>query len=172
MTDMILSKGTPTNFELAIPILPSMVSLEEVDQLVLHLHEAVLPSMTIDTIPRYWQGIKIDEQPGHAINYEDWNISFTVDAQLTNWMVIYEWMMYITTALADGQEHHLPRQYTINASLLATDNYKNPCFNVTFIGVWPATLGEVRFANRDGENILESTATLKYEYYNIERMTS
>lgn len=165
-----ISKGTPTNFELAIPRLPSMTSLQEVDKLTLHLHEAVLPSMQVEMIPRYWQGVKVDEQAGHDITYDDWNISFTVDANLENWLALYEWLNYITTALADQNEHINPVDHTVDCSLIATDNFKNQVFNAQFKGVWIQTLGEIRFANRDGEMVLESTAILKYGYYSVTRL--
>jgi hypothetical protein len=169
MTDMILSKGTPTNFELAIPRLPSMTEVSEVDKIVLHLHETVIPNSAIDTIPRHYMGVQVDEQPGHNIQFDDWEINFTVDSQLSNWRALWDWMNYITAVkeIPVTPSYINPKDHMIDCSLIITDNFKNPIFNIRFTGVWIQRLGEVRFTNRDGEQILESTATLKYYYFEI-----
>jgi hypothetical protein len=161
-----LSKGIPANFEVVIPRLPSMTLLKESDDLILHIHETLVPSMAIDIVPVHWQGIKVSEHAGTNITFEDWNLSFTVDAELKNWRILQQWINYITSAVADQREHLLPEEYQVNAALVIYDNFRNALCKIIFIGAWIQTLGEISLSNRD-TGILESTATIKYGHYEV-----
>lgn len=166
-----LSKGMPANFEVVIPRLPTMDLLRETEDLVLHIHESLIPGMAVETIARTWQGIKVDEQPGTGITFEDWRIDFTVDAELKNWRILQQWFNYMTAAKANQTEHLLPSQYKVNANLIVYDNYRTPLIKVSFIDAWIQTLGEIRVSNREGTSLLESSAIFKYNRYEISAMT-
>jgi hypothetical protein len=164
-----LSKGTSSNFEVIIPRLPTMTLLRESEDLILHVHESLIPGMSIETSSRKWMGIKVDEQPGTGIIFEDWKLGFSVDAELKNWRILQQWFNFITAAKADQTEHLLPSQFTVNAALMLYDNFRNPLVKVIFLNTWISALGEIRVSNRESSP-LESSATFKYNRYEIEAL--
>lgn len=168
MADVVtLSRGVPSNFEVVIPRLPTMSLLRETEDLVLHIFDSLVPGMSIESAPRTWMGIKVDEQPGTGIVFDDWKFDFAVDAQLKNWRILQQWLNFITSAKANQAEHLLPSQFQVNASLMLYDNYRNILMKVSFLNVWIQGLGEIRVSNRE-TTPLESSATLKYNRYEIE----
>lgn len=162
----IHSSATPTNFELVIPRLPTMTSLGEADQLVLKIHETVLPGVMVPVIEANWAGILARQDATHRLEFEDWVATYTVDSQFSNWKAFYDWMRYITSGKAEfATDKIVPEDHIINMVLNIRDNYERNLLQVTFYNVWIYSMGEVRLAYREGELQLESTVTFKYSYY-------
>jgi hypothetical protein len=163
----VQSKSTPTNFELVLPRLPHIDTVSGSQELTLNLHEVIIPSMTFDAVEVRFAGIFVRSDPSHNITYEDWNISYVVDAQFTNWRLLHDWMKFISSTNVYSTDNINPKDHTINTALLISDNFKNTILTIEFYDVWISSMGDTRLTYREGDMLIESTAVLKYSYYKI-----
>lgn len=159
-----LDTASSQNFRLVFPIIPVSSVLTDNKTLTLNIFSTVLPSVTLNTEERPWQGGKIIEQIG-KMTFEPWIVSFTVDSNFNNWRLLFRWMQYIN----DGSDKwaELGSNYMVDASFQALDNWENRIFEVMFRNTWITSLGEITFSYREGETYIESQATFVYSYYEL-----
>lgn len=159
-----IDKGTPTNYQLIFPLIPSETSIGANNPFVMNIHSAMLPSITMASEEHRWQGNKTK----HGLipmEYDPWLVSFTVDSLLYNWKLLFGWMSYINNNNNKISESH--RSYSVDCSLVVTNNYGYPVLEVIFVGIWPGTMGEVSFSQREGDILLESTVNFNYDYFYV-----
>lgn len=167
---MTISRSTPTNFEFVIPKLPFMAGADEVDGVTLHLFETVIPGQSVNFIEVMWMGVLARQDASHRKEYEDWTISFMVDANFDNWYKLWQWTNYISAGKGEAATDHIkPKMHGVTGSLNITDNFRNLILSIRFYDVWIANLGEVRMSKREGDMGIDCTATLKYSRYEVIR---
>lgn len=160
----VVSKSNPTNFELAIPVVPSETTLAATNELKLNIYGTIIPSMTLEDAEASWQAGKIKFQSG-KLQFDPWTINFMVDSELKNWKVLANWLFYINNNKdVMGQA---PDDAVIDATLRIIDNFNASILTVTFKNLWIQSLGEVSMSTREGESTLESNATFLYDRYEI-----
>ena len=159
-----LNKASPSNFELSFPLLPGQSSLTANDELVLNIHGAVLPAVNVPSLDSDWQGTrrKLASSP---MEFEIMNIQFLVDAQFRNWLLLFNWMTYITNNKDKMMDEHV--NYGIDSTLRMLDNFNNTIIAVNFRGMWPTNLQEVSFSQKEGEVLLEGGATFVFDYFSV-----
>ena len=163
-----LNKATATNFELVFPLLPVTSTLNEIKPLSINIFGTVIPSLSLDETEQRWQGAKMYMHSG-LLNYDTWNISFVVDSKLSNWILLQKWVIFINNN--KDIPSRKPTDYMIDASLNITDNFTTQVATINFKNTWIQSLGEVTLNQRDGESILESNATLRYDRFEITEIT-
>lgn len=159
-----LNKSTATNFQLAFPMIPTEETLAANKPLILNVFGTVIPSVTLDQTESRWQGGRMLFQSG-SVTFEQWPVNFIVDSKLENWALIYKWMMAISDNKAKYSD--IPRNYMVDASLGIMDNFEHAILKIDFKDVWPQSIGEVTFSQREGESIIESSVTLLYNRYEL-----
>lgn len=163
--DLNLNKSTATNFVLVFPKIPTETTISANRPLTLNIFGTVIPSFTLDQTESRWMGGRMIFQSG-SVTFDQWPINFIVDSQLKNWKLLYKWM----TAISNNKDKYtdIPENYQVDASLNVMDNYETSILRVHFRNVWPQSLGEVAFSQREGENIVEASAVLLYDRFEIE----
>lgn len=159
-----MDKATPTNYQLIFPLIPEQTSISANNPFVMNIFSAVIPSLSIATEELRWQGNKTRHSM-EPIEFDPWLVSFVVDSRLENWKLLFKWMAYINNNFDKIAEQHY--KYGVDAALVVTDNYANAVLELRFIDIWPATLGEVSFSQREGDITLESTVNFNYDYFLI-----
>lgn len=119
--------------------------------------------------------------PGTKLVFEPLVVRFKVDANLANYLEVFNWLVGLghpvsfsqTAALAqkaeipafrDGKEAGLKS----DATLVVLTAHKNPSFNVSFIDLFPVSLSELTFDSTDVDvTYLEATATFRYTRFDI-----
>lgn len=164
MVDVNLDQSTPSNFNLVIPKVPTESELSASNELILNVFSSPIPGISLELDEEHWQG-KIVQLPSGRVTFEPWAFSFIVDSDLTNWKLIYEWMMYI----ANNKDYFTAnmRDYAVDSSLIVTDNFRNEKMRIKYRSLWPTTLEEVNFSHREGQNNLECRTTFSYTYFEI-----
>jgi hypothetical protein len=99
------------------------------------------------------------------MEFDPWLVSFIVDSKLYNWKLLFKWMAFINNNKDKIAELH--KNYSVDCSLVVTDNYSNVVLEVIFVSIWPSTLGEVSFSQREGDIQLESTINFNYDYFQV-----
>jgi hypothetical protein len=156
--------ATPANFRLVFPKLPQQSTLAANNELILNTYGVILPSLNLNFEEVAWQGSK-RKVANNQLEFEQLQTQFLVDSQFLNWVLLYEWMTYISDNKDKMAE--LYQNYAVDASLLITDNFKNEIIKIVFVGMWPLNLQEVSFSMREGEVFVESGATFIYDYFEV-----
>lgn len=163
-----IDKASPTSYQLIFPLIPTETSIGANNPFILNIHSVILPSVSIATDEHRWQGNKTRRGLTPA-EFDQWLVSFVVDSQFANWKLLFTWMSYINNNYDKIAEEH--KNYGVDCSLIITDNYATSVLEVVFIDVWPSTLGEVSFSQREGDIILESTINFNYDYFYVRENT-
>lgn len=164
MTTANLNKATATNYKLALPVLPSETTLEATRELTLNIYGTVIPSVSLDQNESRWQGHKMLFHAG-GITFDTWSFQFSVDSAYGNWATLYNWLTYIANNY--DTPSGLPADYMVDCALHIADNFGNTVMKITFKNTWIMSLGEVTLSQREGENTVESSATLAYDRFEI-----
>jgi hypothetical protein len=100
--------------------------------------------------------------PGTRIAYNTLDIEFSINENLSSWLVIYNW-------LRDNTTDQSFRYKNVDAVLTILSNMNNPKLRVKYSNVFPTTLGDIEFDTRlSAENHISATATFRFDYYDIE----
>ncbi len=157
-----MDKATPTNYSLIFPLIPTEDSIGANNPFIMNIFSAIIPSVSMASEELRWQGNK-SKNALEPMEFDPWLVSFVVDAQLENWKLLVKWMAYINNNWNKIAEEK--RNYGVDASLVVTDNYGNSVLELRFIDIWPSTIGEVSFSQREGDIELESTVNFNYDYF-------
>jgi hypothetical protein len=158
------SKATANNFQLIFPKIPTGDSIKDMQSLTLNIHQTVIPSISLTQTEIPWQGGKMRMELG-SLEFENWNVGFTIDSAFQNWKSLYKWLTYIN----NGKDNYgqTMDKYKVDATLQILNNFRTEIMVVEFKGVWINSLGEVTLTYREGTANLDSNAVLSYDRYEI-----
>jgi hypothetical protein len=159
-----LNKANPQNYEIIFPKIPTEETMEGSTELTINIYESVIPSLTMEATPRYWQGGVAQYEAG-SLTYEPWFVRFTVDSEFKNWLTLYKWMLNINN---NKNKFSASREeYVVDATLKITDNNGLVVLKVDFINAWVNMLGEITLSQREGSRDLIASCNLMYDRYQI-----
>jgi hypothetical protein len=169
---------TPTNRNFLSPLNFRLV-LDRAPELNFYLQSASIPGLTFEGGINFTNPFPKIPIPGDHLSYSPLSVSFMVDEDLTNYLQLFNWMLYIAgpTSL-DVEGDILPNStlQTNNNSRIRSDiklmvltSSKNPNMVVTFTDAFPVALGELDFNTTATDvNYLSSSVTFEYVKYTIE----
>jgi len=160
-----LGKATPSNYELIIPKIPTETTISAINPLILNIFSTVIPGVSIAEELLSYQAAQTKRAQGPLV-YEQLSIGFVVDSLFADWKVLMNWLKFINDNSEKMAELH--KEYSVDATLAITDNYRKPLMAIRFVSVWPITIAEVGLSQREGESQLECSATFNYDYFLIE----
>jgi hypothetical protein len=139
-----------------------------------------IPSMNLGVAmqPSYTTDIPV---PGEKIVFGDFDLTFLVDEDLTNYLEIQKWIRGIGFPESLGEIYdwqndrkvfESPRNSDMNlysdGTLLVHTSNNNTNYQIRFRGMFPYILSELTFdATNDDEEYFTSTVSFKYMMYNI-----
>ena len=117
-------------------------------------------------------GIPI-RRPGTAYNYEDLQVGFIVNEDMTNWIEIYQWMRELGVSYKTTGEIVAEHQKTATGVLLVTDSKYKPIIRVKYLDIYPTFLSGIDFdsALTDTDAVI-ATTTFSYTHYEIDVLTN
>ena len=157
-----MNKGGPSSFALVFPVIPGRI---KPDEFILNVHGCNLPGVELGSKDLRWQG-GVTHIPDAVSSWAALTVNFVVDEDLTNWTTIFNWIMLMHNN-KDKYVATLASEYSTDAMLVLTDNWKKPLLKFQFIKLWPTSLAECQLSYRSGEQLLESSITFKYDRYEI-----
>ena len=129
-----------------------------------------LPSLSLQstTINTPFSALSV---PGNQISFGTLSLTFIVDEDMQSWYELYNWIFKLGNpkgfdkrgGLKDNDK--LLDSVTSDAILFIKTNANNPNFKIEFYGVYPTELGDMQFSSVDNQEIITSTATFNYTYY-------
>ena len=137
---------------------------------------ASIPSMSFETTtqPSYLKDIDV---PGEKIEYENLNVRFLVDEDLTNYMAIHNWITgrgfpetaqdFKTEVTKEDTSRDLNQQFSDGALTIQNSNFRTSAI-VRFKDLFPVSLTSLEFDTAVTDiQYFTAEATFKYLVYNI-----
>ncbi len=146
---------------------------------------ATIPALTLGTAIQTTPLRNIDV-PGDELLFDDFTMSFLVDEDLKNYMIVHNWLkglgfpesiqQFIDLKRGDEYTPEVGAKSALNeysdATLIIYNSSFNEISKVHFKDVFPISLSTIEFDATAGDiNYVVATATFKYSIYNIEVMT-
>ena len=141
-----------------------------------------LPGLSTSEIPVQNPFVEL-YAPGEKAIYDTLNVTFLVDAEMTAWLEIHDWLRAMTFPTDYEEYRNLgllnkfttasnskSPQYTDGAvTILSAAN--KPYFRINFIDMFPISLGGFMMSATDTpETIITSDATFRFTYFNVEKL--
>lgn len=155
-------------------------TIQRAPKVAFFTNQVVIPAMNLGVAeqPTYLTDIPI---PGEKIEFEDFNIRFLVDEDLTNYLEIQNWIRGIgfpesLKQIYDWQCTNEAFESPVNSdmniysdgTLLVKTSNNNTNFQVVFRRMFPFYLSELQFdATNTDEKYFTANASFKYMMYNI-----
>jgi hypothetical protein len=101
--------------------------------------------------------------------FEELQVQFIVDEDLTNWKQVFDWMRLAST-VSDYDEYDRNEIFR-DGTLILTTNSRSPKQSIIFRGLVPRTLSGIDFDTRASDpEIIVATVTFAYVEYTIEEV--
>lgn len=136
-----------------------------------------LPTVTLQNIvrPTPFTNIHI---PGDHMQFENLQVTFRVDEDMQNYLELYNWMIaagfpenfnqYKGMSPDNMKNRFAESQLISDATLIVHDSKMNPKTEITFIELFPVSIGELRFdTTMPDVNYIQTTAVFAYSRFNI-----
>lgn len=120
-----------------------------------------VPGVSVNEHPRQVPNIDL-YTPGTRISYNTLDVEFSVNEDLSAWLVVYNW-------LRDNTIDSKFRYKNVDAIVTILSNLNNPKLRVKYSNVFPISLGDIEFDTRLSANEhISAVASFRFDFYNIE----
>lgn len=165
-----LNRLSQTSFRFSIDKLPTVSYF---------CQSANIPGMTLGSIDQPTRFNPIPT-PANRVQFDDLNITFIVDEDMSNWFELWQWMIGLGFPHSHDEYNALFRntpQYRPDFAGLYSDgtlhvltNNKNYGFEVHYKEIFPISLSQIEFTATDTNNeAMIATASFKYMLYGVIR---
>ncbi len=121
---------------------------------------------------------KVINIPGSKLEYGDFNLSFKVDEDMSNYFEIYNWMIAIGFPETFDQykgikeaQRGTPNQLLSDATLTILTSDMVPNIEVTFQDLFPTSINDIVFTTQDTDvNYVSTTVSFKYKIFNVKKV--
>lgn len=114
---------------------------------------------------------------GTKLEYNEFDMQFYIDEELTGWNELYLWMQAIASPMGMEERRRLnllanegkpTNSYYSEGTLIVMSALNNPLLKVNYHRIFPISLTDVTFdTTQDAETILTATARFRYEHFDI-----
>ena len=135
---------------------------------------ATLPTIDLGYIDVNTPFVRLPN-PGVNLTFGDFNLTFKVDEDMTNYFEIYDWLIQLGfpdsfTQYTAGRVSPADKNYS-DGTLMVMSSKHNPNLVVTFQDMFPILLSELSFSYQDTDvESLEATVTFRYKKFAIEKL--
>ena len=115
--------------------------------------------------------------PSTKMEYNQFDITFLVDEGLTTWKTLQDWFRAVASPKSFDEKNTLLQlqggSKFSDATVTLLSALNNSIAQVYFHNLFPLSLGDLTFdTTQSADNILTSTATFRYDYYDLLPVTS
>jgi hypothetical protein len=125
-----------------------------------------LPGLSISTADSSTPGLQWDIA-GNQLIFEEINIEFMVDEDLSNWLEIYNWLHAIADPKSGQSGGSIFDQVTeMQLFVYSNSNNLNKIFR--FNDLYPTSLSSISFSTQSQAEVLTATVSCNYTTYEVE----
>lgn len=112
--------------------------------------------------------------PGETMTFEDLNVTFIVDEDLTTWLEIFDWITGLGFPENYSQYKDQKANFTTSdATLIILNSNMRPNYHFKFKDLFPTGLSEITFDSASTEiSTIKATVGFKYLSYSYEKVAS
>lgn len=170
-----LSCPIPDNIN---PLSPNgfLFSIQKLPKLNFFCQQVNLPGITLGS-PEFGNPFQSAPIPGESLTYDQLTVQFLVDANMENYISIYNWIValgfpnnydqYLNFINSDerGITSELAKNYS-DATLTILGNNNTAIRTVEFIDLFPVAIDSLMFQSTNNDvQYLVGNATFRYHYY-------
>jgi len=131
---------------------------------------ATIPGMQVEALDRPTNIGMLPIPVAGSPSLDDFEITFLVNEDLSNWLEIYNWMRSITT-FDDYDEYKDTNTHYSNATLMTLNSAMNINFEVEIKDLFPKSLSAIEMTTTAGTiNPIEATVSFGYTSYEIRNL--
>jgi len=154
------------------PLLPTyfQFSLKRCPAVTYFCRSVNLPGINATPIPQPTRFVGIPHSPGIP-EFDDLNINFVVDENLSNWLEIYNWIRSTVTT-KDHTEYENAKEHYSDATLSILNSAMLPKIRISFNNLLPTSLSALEFdSTTTSPDALIASATFRYTTYEITKLS-
>lgn len=147
-------------------------NLSRIPNFTYFVQSANIPMMSTRTLNQPTSLGTYPKIPATNFYFDDLTVSFMVNADMKNWIEIYDWMKGIGNLKTDAT--NLPYDPTDPngvfsvATLLVTNSTYKPILNAKFYYVFPRTLGGINFSTQNtSTDPVSCSVNFSYAFYEV-----
>lgn len=141
-----------------------ILTFSDIPDTVYFCQKIVIPGLSIGFVNQVTPNLDF-YLPGTKISFDEFEIDFLVNEDLSSWSSIYYWMKNITT---DNTKNRRPQG---DATLTIMSNLNNPKLRVKFFGIFPHSIGGITMdTTLSAEDHMIATSSFKYDYFLLEKL--
>ena len=144
--------------------------------------DSILPGVSIAVISRQTPVVDL-WSAGSKLAYSEFEVTFLVDEDLRAWTDIHDWMRGLSGGVDDKEwtrenrklasNPENPLQQYADGILTIYSALNNPRIRIKYANMFPTELSEIKFDSTQGaDTILTATAKFRFDFFNIERLTT
>lgn len=136
------------------------------------VQSASLPSISMAVLNQPINLGTYPKVPATNYNFGELDVSFLINADMSNWLEIYNWMKGIGNLKDDASNLTYDPASTTgvfsDATLMITNSAYKPIMQANFKYVFPRSLGEVSFTTQNTTNEpIKCSVVFAYSYYEV-----
>jgi hypothetical protein len=156
------------------------LSFDRVPNVQYFVQSVSVPGISLSEVQRSTPFVDL-YSPGEKAIYDSLVVTFHVDEELRGWKEIHDWIRAMTFPTDFGEYESLKKlnrnipvkdmpQYS-QASLTLYTSSNTPQYRFRFVDCFPTSLSSFLMAVNDSpENPITADVTLRYAYYNIDKI--
>lgn len=115
-------------------------------------------------------------QPGDRLNYAELDLNFIVDEDMSNYIEIFDWVKKSSFPENFGQYRSISDSLeglTSDITIKILNSHKNPSIQIDYYNCFPINLSAVVLDTTQTDiTYPEATATFRYDYFDIQKISS
>jgi hypothetical protein len=167
--NFITNSGCPSNFLTGIGFQFQLIKYPKVS---FFCQSATIPGITLSVATQATRYNYVPH-PGDEINFQDLNVQFIVDENMSNYITLHNWVRKLGHPYSSEDISELPgedlddKTYSDAVLFILDSNFKKK-FKIVFKDLFPYSLGEMRFQSTSTDvNYFTVDASFKYTIYDI-----
>ena len=152
-----------------------------IEPLLLSVHGSVVPDIQVPEVDLRFLGQNLHVSTYARPNYPPLTVNFTVDNHYNNYYVLWEWLdsmnlaidnFYGGTPLKQSDIVAIGDQfeYQTTITITALNEYNEPVLDFVYTKAFLSTLGGISYSYREGQSLMECSATFHYSQLNVKKI--
>lgn len=152
-----------------------------INPLLMSVHGTVVPDIQVPEVDLRYLGQNLHVSTYARPNYPPLTVNFTVDNQYNNYYVMWEWLDSMNLAIENYYGGGSLRQtdilsigdqfeYQTTITITALNEYNQPALDFIYTKAFLSTLGGISYSYREGQTIMEGSATFHYSQINVKKI--
>jgi len=136
---------------------------------IFKMRNCTLPSLSVGSIPLSASVLDFPI-PGDKLTYGTLSVDFIVDADLANYLQVFNYMRTMGSEDRDALPRPEPKDLLSDATLTVLSNHKNPVAHFDFKDCYIQSLSDLVFDYSTGDtDVVTCQIAIEYSYY-IQRL--